>query len=54
MYMFMYIYLNQQLDCALIIAKPSLLDWQYAADSCKYVFAFIQEHQLSSKTLFKA
>ncbi len=30
----LFIGLNQNLDCALIIAKPSLLDWQYAAYSC--------------------
>jgi hypothetical protein len=25
-------------DFALIIAKQSVLNWQYAADSCKYVW----------------
>ena len=27
--------MNQHLDCVLIIAKQSILDWQYATDSCK-------------------
>jgi hypothetical protein len=29
------------LDCALNIAKPSLLDWQYAAYSGKCIITFV-------------